>query len=88
MIGITLLSGCWDKNELAERAIIIGIAIDKGDTKSVKMTSQVARASQIPTPQKGKSADEKPYWNIVNEGDTVFDIVRGFTHENSRKLYF
>jgi len=88
VLSITLLSGCWDQNELNARAIVIGVAVDRGEHAPVKITAQIARASAIDTPQKGKSAGEKFYWNIENEGQTIFDIIRGFNHESSRKLYF
>jgi len=84
------LTGCWDNLELNEIAIVMGIGIDKSPKiGEVDMTVQVANTVGI----KSSSSESGPkntnsYLNLESTGDTIFNIVRGFSKKSSRKLLF
>jgi germination protein, Ger(x)C family len=84
-------TGCWNRRELDTLAILLGIGIDKStDTGNVKLTAQVVKAGELKSSQKngGSGGGGKSYLNMESTGDTVFEAIRGFTHESSRKMYF
>jgi spore germination protein KC len=41
LILILLLSGCWDRREVNDIAIILGAAIDKEDNENIELSVQV-----------------------------------------------
>lgn len=81
-------TGCWNRRELNDLAILMGMGIDEArNSGEVELTAQIAIPSEMKSPQKGGSDDGKGYLNINSVGDTVFDAVRGFTHQSSRRIY-
>ena len=42
LIGIVMLMGCWDRNDLEELAYIVAIGIDKSEDYGMKITYQIA----------------------------------------------
>lgn len=84
------LTGCWSSNELNDYAFTIGLAFDKGiNNGKIMITAQVAKPSALKSGgNAGGGSDEKAYLNLKNEGDTVFNTLRGFTHHSARKLNY
>ena len=83
-------SGCWGARELKDLSVVVGIGIDSSPNTSdkVQMTVQIARPSALKSATgQGGGGGDKAYWNLQYTGDTVFDDVRGFTHETHNKLY-
>ena len=88
-------AGCWNRRELDTLAILMGMGIDKpSEGEGVKLTAQIVKAAELKTPKSGGGSSggggggaEKAYWNIESSGETVFEALRGFTHESSRKVY-
>ncbi|HMM06663.1 MAG TPA: Ger(x)C family spore germination protein [Clostridiales bacterium] len=83
-------AGCWSSGDLNEYAFVVGVAVDQGSTPdNILLTVQVAKPSGFKsTINGGGGSGEDAYWNISNEGETLFNAVRGFTHESGRKLDF
>lgn len=83
------LTGCWDNVELDKIAIVMGIGIDESPKiGEVDMTVQVANTAGI----KSSSTDigskkTESYFNLKGTGDTIFNIVRGFSKKASRKIF-
>lgn len=88
-ILIMNLTGCWNKRDLDELAIVTGIAIDKAeDPEQVKVTNQIINTSNVSMQEQGGSSPtEESYWNVESEGYTVFDATRKATYKSNRKLY-
>lgn len=88
---VTMLSitACWNRHELDELAILMGMGIDKAEQPGkVLLTAQIVNVGELKAPKKeAGSASNKAFWNIQSKGDTVFEAVRGFSHESSRKLF-
>lgn len=82
-------AGCWSSGELNEFAFVVGVAVDQGSAPdNILLTVQVAKPSGFKSSINGGGSDEEAYWNISNEGETLFNTVRGFTHKSGRKLDF
>lgn len=89
------LTGCWDRRELDNLAVVAGIGIDLDEeTGNVRLTAQIVKAVEVGSPQSSggdRSEDgEKAgaVWVVESTGKTVFEAVRAFTFQSSRKLYF
>ncbi|MFZ5943010.1 MAG: Ger(x)C family spore germination protein [Bacillota bacterium] len=82
------ITGCWDRRELEDLALVTGVAIDKAEKpENVRMTAQVIVAQNVSTPGGGGGQGE-PVWNGTSTGRTIFDAARKMTFESNQKLYF
>ncbi|WP_307891683.1 Ger(x)C family spore germination protein [Bacillus swezeyi] len=84
-LTVIVLSGCWNRRELNELAIVGAMAFDKSDGKQV-ITTQVIDPGQVAAKQ-GKG-QEAPVITYQEKGDTVFEAIRRMTTLTARKLYF
>jgi len=81
--------GCWSRRELEDLAIVAGVALDKAEKPDeIQLTVQVIKSAQMGSQAAQGGGGGKAVWNIKKTGNTVFDIIRRFTFESSRKLYF
>jgi len=87
-VMLTLLlfaTGCWNRRELNDLAIVTGIAIDKIDNK-YHVSVQVVDPGEV-AGKKGSSG-RAPVTLYDASGDTVFEVIRRMTTVSPRKLYF
>lgn len=88
------LSGCWDRQELNNLAIVAGVAIDQDEAEpeQVQLTVQLIKPEGISTPTGGEGGaggeEIQAYLNLTETAGTPFEAVRQFTHVLDRKLYF
>lgn len=89
IILILGMTGCWNSRELDTLSILMGMGLDKPEEPDkVQLTAQIAKPAEIKTSIKESDSDSGlAYLNIKSTSDTVFDALRGFTHEISRKVY-
>lgn len=80
-----LLSGCWDKKELNEVALVIGVGLDKVEDESYKITAQVIKPS---SGQDKAGGSELPTWSISATGKTVMSAIRNLNESSPRRLYW
>ncbi|WP_284036886.1 Ger(x)C family spore germination protein [Neobacillus sp. 114] len=80
-----LLSGCWNKRELNELSIVLGLGVDKEQDQFV-LTAQVVNPSEIAS-KKGGSG-KAPVVVYQSKGDTLLEAARKVTTAAPRKLYF
>ncbi|MDN3019653.1 Ger(x)C family spore germination protein [Paenibacillus sp. BSR1-1] len=83
--SIILLTGCWNKRELNELSILLGLGIDKEKEQYI-ITAQVVNPSEIAS-KKGGSG-KAPVIVYQSKGETLFEAVRKITTVAPRKLYF
>lgn len=85
------LTSCWSQREIDELAIVLGTALDAGESPDqLRLTAQVVKVNAIGTDpaQQGNSSNTKPYINISNTDTSMLSAVRGMSRMQSRKLYF
>ncbi|MCR2804598.1 Ger(x)C family spore germination protein [Paenibacillus soyae] len=70
-----VLTGCWSKNELTERAFVMGVALDLREDGKIEMLTQVYRPSSA---EIGKSTSTVvgASVNIKTVDDTVMEAIR------------
>lgn len=83
------ISGCWDRRELDSLSFVTGIGIDEAKNPNlIDITIQAGRTGQSkPAKQEGQM-NGSAYLTMKKTGDNIFDTMREFTHENSRRLFF
>ncbi|TKH45143.1 Ger(x)C family spore germination protein [Paenibacillus terrae] len=82
---VLLLTGCWNRRELNELAIAVGMGIDKqGD--QFRVSVQVVDPGEAAA-KKG-SGVRAPATLYTEEADTVFEAIRKITTLSPRKMYF
>ncbi|MET3211399.1 UNVERIFIED_CONTAM: spore germination protein KC [Paenibacillus sp. PvR008] len=82
---VLLLTGCWDRRELNELAIAVGMGIDKhGD--QFRVSVQVVDPGEVAA-KKGAGGGA-PATLYTVEADTVFEAIRKITTLSPRKMYF
>jgi spore germination protein KC len=84
---LLLLSGCWDKKELNEMAVVIGAGVDQGDNGHFRVTAQVIKP-EAQGPSTGAGGSELPTWSVTAEGDTFMDAITELNRVSPRRLYW
>ncbi len=86
---IISLTGCWDKKELDEIAILSGVGIDQTEDEKLSLTMQVVlhRDMKIQA-QSGLRGEDRPTQNIIVEGDSLIDANRNFSLQSGRKGFW
>lgn len=86
-----VLTGCWDRHELNNIGIVMGVVIDKSkDIGKIHMTLQMVKSADINSSETSTSSTSKTkaYINLKNEGNTILDTIKNFSKESSRKLLY
>lgn len=78
-----IFTGCWDRRELTDLAIVGAIAIDKIGDK-VNLSYEIIKAKSQDT----KGSDEPPVYYLQSEGETVSDSVKSATLESDKVLFW
>lgn len=79
------LTGCWNRMELNELAITVGLAIDKVKENEYMVSAQVVDPSEV-APKQG-STGRSPVTLYRAKADTVFEALRRVTTVAPRKIY-
>lgn len=83
---IPLLAGCWDRNELNEISLVVGLGLDKVDDK-YKVSVQLVNPSRV-APKAGVSSNASPVVTFEESGKTLPEALRRMEVQVPRKLYF
>ncbi len=83
---LILLTGCWNRRELNELAIVTGLGIDKSGDQFI-VSTQVVNPREIST-KGGSSTGKTPVIVYKKKGTTIFEAIRKITTVSPRKLYF
>lgn len=93
LVIISLLaSGCWNKREIKNMAIVMGAGFDNGQKGKVKVTVQIANPSKMKGAAGqsggGGGSGESPGLVLSSQGETIFEAIRNFLSSISRKLFW
>src|SRR5690606_8291091 len=84
---LMLISGCWDKKELNEVAVVIGVGVDLNPDGRFEVTAQVIKPTTQGT-SSGGGGSELPTWSISASGKTYTDAVSELNRISPRRLYW
>lgn len=79
-----LLSGCWDRQDINDKAFVVGTGIDHTEDGQIEMTIEVI----APMQQSGTSSHEAKNLVFSHTGATIADCLTQIEHKISRTLYW
>ncbi|AEI40620.1 Ger(x)C family spore germination protein [Paenibacillus mucilaginosus] len=79
-----LLTGCWNRREMNQLAINMGLGIDK-DGKGYRITAQVVEPKEVAA--KGGGGGNSPVTVYQSYGKTLYEAIARITEESPRRLY-
>jgi spore germination protein KC len=80
-INILLCTGCWNYVEIDQLAIVAGVAIDKTNNDTYKMTVEIIEFG-------GETGTRELSRKLSIEGKTIFDAARNAITVVGKKLYW
>lgn len=81
-----ILTGCWDRIELEERLIVVGLAFDCSDSEdSIIITQQYVNPKGIGGGEKGGATQKSAYANIIVQGSSISDILEKSKNMKGRR---
>src|SRR5690625_3531663 len=83
LIGL-VCTGCWDKRELNELAIVKAIGFDIHGENGFEVTVQVINPSEV---MQNKEGYDTPVTIYSETGPTVMDTIRKLTNQMPRNAY-
>ncbi len=89
LLIITMVSGCWDRRELNELAIIMAAGVDITDEGKTELTLQLARPPAFTSgATAGGAPVQKTTWVISGVGDTIYDAQDKIGSGVAREQYW
>lgn len=84
VVLVIILAGCWDRKELNDLAISVGIGIDKAPG-GYEVSIQIVDTAEVAA-DKGKPG-RAPVTVFTMNAPTIFEAVRKMTNVSPRKIY-
>ncbi|WP_084673262.1 Ger(x)C family spore germination protein [Paenibacillus sp. HW567] len=85
---LCLTTGCWDRREMDDLALVVATGIDLTDDGQIEMTYQVALPTGIPSAVKTGGGAQKPVVVISNKGRDIQEANDRLQEQMSRFIYF
>jgi spore germination protein KC len=85
IILIPILTGCWNRRELNELALVVAMSIDKSG-KQFSISAQVVDPGEVSVSARG--GGRAPVTTYDEKGKHLFEAVRRMTTVSPRKLYW
>lgn len=84
-------SGCRDRHNVDELAVVIGVGIDRvSGEEPIMVTAQVVNAGMIKSPgtEGGGGGDSKPVIILTSQGKSFLEAIRNLSRTSPRRLFF
>jgi len=88
LISTTFTSGCWDKTELNEMAIVSAVGLDRNKEGKLVGTFQIINPSNVAGALQGGGGTNPPISIYRATGDNVLELDSGTSTKISRDMYF
>lgn len=85
LILIPILTGCWNRRELNELALVVAMSIDKSGNQ-YSISAQVVDPGEVSVSARG--GGRAPVTTYDEKGKHLFEAVRRMTTVSPRKLYW
>jgi spore germination protein KC len=87
LCSLPLATGCWDRTEMNDLALVMAAGYDLTDEGELRTTLQIALPSGGQEGKKNSGGDKKPFLVQSMTGDTVHDSQVKIQERMSRELY-
>ncbi|MGF9700689.1 Ger(x)C family spore germination protein [Paenibacillus sp. MABNR03] len=81
---LPLLTGCWDRRELNELGIMLGLGVDK-DGDMVRVSAQVVVPNEVSS--KSGGGQGTPVTQYQASADTLFEAIQKLTETSPRRIF-
>ncbi|MEH7748363.1 hypothetical protein V7659_25610 [Neobacillus drentensis] len=89
LITVFLLTGCWNRIEVNDIAIVTAIGLDLVEDNMIRLTLQVAIPTKLgPTGGSSGGGKERSTFVISEKGVTVSEAYRNLQMKLSRRVFF
>ncbi|MGG3790070.1 hypothetical protein ABEV41_10955 [Geobacillus thermodenitrificans] len=88
-INVVILGGCWDREEINDIAIVLGIGIDRVKNGNIRLTVEIAVPRVIGSGQMGGTGGDKEE-TIIRSGTgvTIADAIAQLQERLPRRLFW
>jgi spore germination protein KC len=87
VLSLLLLSGCWNRTEINDIAIVTAIGLDLLEDDKMRLSLQIAVPSQL-GPATGATQGGKSTFIVSELGGTVSEAYRQLQEKLSRRIFF
>lgn len=88
MLTLILLTGCWNRIEINDIAIVTAIGIDLTEDDEIHLSLQVAVPSKLGSSGPTGGSSEKSTFVISETGSTISEAFRNIQGKLSRTIFF
>lgn len=90
LLGLTLLTGCWNVKELKDLSLVMAMGVDQTPDQKYRVSFQIVIPSAVASGQMGGggAANVTPVNVITQTGDTLFEAIRKASEKTPRRLFF
>lgn len=88
IISILLLSGCWNRIEVNDIAIVTAVGLDLLEDEKIRLTLQVAIPSKLGPTSGPTGGGDNSTFMISDTGDTLSEAYRHLQGKLSRRIFF
>lgn len=88
VLTMMLLSGCWDRMEINDLAIVSAIGVDSDKDNKLLVSLQIAIPLRLGTIQSGGGGGGKSTYVISDTGDTFSEAFRKIQMRMPREIFF
>lgn len=88
LVCLPLMTGCWDKQELTDLAIVNAVGIDKTDDGKYLATFQVINPGNVAGQSLGGGGSGIPVTVYSSTGENLVDAARKGSKKISRNMYY
>ncbi|TMN23232.1 Ger(x)C family spore germination protein [Lentibacillus cibarius] len=84
------LSGCWDRTEINDLAIVVGVGLDRTDNGKIELSAQIVNPKVVGGAGMnggGGQGGEKPVIVKTATGKTIYDARSKLQERTSRRLF-
>ncbi|MNO27680.1 Spore germination protein B3 precursor [compost metagenome] len=88
LVILCLTTGCWDRREMDDLALVMASGIDLTEDGQIEITLQIALPTGIPSAVTAGSSGKRPIVVISGKGNDIQEVLGGLQQQMSRYIYF
>ncbi|XEC94702.1 Ger(x)C family spore germination protein [Paenibacillus tarimensis] len=90
MAGVLLLTGCWDRTEINDLALVVGVAMDKKDEGAIDLTVELSIPKAVGSGQGGTGGGGGDSETIIRTGTgaTLGDAISDVQEKIPRRSFW
>jgi len=87
VVSLFFLTGCWDRKELNDLAIELGLGLDQAENNELEISAQFIIPSKMGMGQSGRSDSGKPFFIESGTGRDTLEAIQMIQTKLSREVF-